>query len=270
MSATHKNHNGLLSLIGFGALAVIGGSLGYLYFGHEAHHGAAAKLENKSMEWAFDGITGSFDRQSAQRGFQVYKEVCAACHGVERLAFRNLSLIGFSEGEIKEIAKGYTFSTLNDSGEAVDRPGLPSDTLPPPYPNELAARAANNGAYPPDLSLMIKARPDGADYMYSLLTGYSEPPADFPLGEGMHYNAYFEGRQIAMPAPLADGQVTYMDGTAATVDQMAKDVTNFLQFVAEPEMEHRKQMGLKVMIFLAVFTGLFVVAKRRVWSKVKN
>ncbi|AFC72137.1 cytochrome c1, heme protein precursor [Rickettsia rhipicephali str. 3-7-female6-CWPP] len=227
-------------------------------------------LHPKKMKWSFDGVFGTVNREAAQRGFQVYKEVCSVCHGLNNLYYRNLKDIGFSDDEIKEIAKGYTIKDgPNDDGEMFDRPALPSDRFVPPYPNEQAARAANNGAHPPDLSLIIKARHDGANYIYSLLTGYTEPPADFKLMQGTHYNPYFPGEQIAMPPPLTDGQVTYMDGTNTSVEQMSQDITVFLQWAAEPEMEHRKSMGLKVMMFLVVFTIFFYIAKNRIWSNLK-
>ncbi|HJD55817.1 MAG TPA: cytochrome c1 [Rickettsia endosymbiont of Pyrocoelia pectoralis] len=227
-------------------------------------------LHPKKMKWHFEGLRGSVDRTAAQRGFQVYKEVCSVCHGLNNLYYRNLKDIGFSEEEIKEIARNYTVKDgPNDDGDMFDRPAILSDRFVSPYPNEQAARAANNGAHPPDLSLIIKARHDGANYIYSLLTGYSEPPADFKLMNGAHYNPYFPGSQIAMPPPLTDGQVTYMDGTNASVEQMSHDVAVFLQWAAEPEMEHRKSMGLKVMMFLVVFTIFFYIAKKRIWSSLK-
>jgi ubiquinol-cytochrome c reductase cytochrome c1 subunit len=221
----------------------------------------------KKMVWPFEGAFGTFDRQAAQRGFQIYKEVCSACHGLYNLSYRNLKDIGFSEAEIKEIAKSVTVKDgPNDQGEMFDRPGLPSDKFVRPFANEQAARAANNGAYPLDLSLIVKARHDGANYVFSLLTGYEEPPVGFKLMPGLHYNKYFPGHQVAMPPPLTDGIVTFMDGTHASVEQMARDVTIFLQWAAEPEMEHRKSMGLKVMIFLVIFTIFFYIVKRRIWS----
>ncbi len=182
------------------------------------------------------------------------------------MAFRSLDGIGFSEGEIKALAAEYTIADgPNDDGEMFDRPGKPSDRFPSPYPNEQAARSVNNGAYPPDLSLMIKARPDGANYTYSLLTGYSDAPEGMHMGEHMNYNAYFPGNEIAMPAPLSNGQVSYQDGTEATVDQMARDVVSFLQWAAEPEMEQRKRMGIRTLAFLLIMTVIFYVAKRRIW-----
>lgn len=224
----------------------------------------------KQMQWPFDGATGTVDRAAAQRGYQVYKEVCAACHSLKRLSFRNLEAIGFSEEEVKALAAGATVTDgPNDNGEMFERPGRPSDRFVAPFANDKAARAANGGAFPPDLSLIVKARQDGANYLYSLLTGYGDAPADVNMSEGMHYNEYFPGNQIAMPKPLSEGQVTFQDGTSASVEQMAHDVTVFLQWAAEPEMEHRKRMGIKAFIYLIIFTGLFYVAKKRIWSRVE-
>lgn len=225
----------------------------------------------KQVSWQFEGIFGTVDKQSAQRGLQVYREVCSACHGIHRVSFRTLTELGFSEAEVKKLASEYTVKDgPNEDGEMFDRPGLPSDNFPSPYPNEQAARAANGGAYPPDLSLMVKARPDGANYLHSLLIGYKEPPADFALPEGKYYNPYYPGGAIAMPAPLSSGQVQYGDGTEASMEQMSRDVVSFLQWAAEPEMESRKQMGVKVMIFLAFMTVFFYFAKKRIWSKLDN
>lgn len=226
----------------------------------------------KHVMWPFEGFFGTVDRQAAQRGAQVYLEVCSTCHGLSRLYYRNLQQIGFSEAEVKEIAKKYNVQDgPNDDGEMFERPALPSDRFVSPYANEKAARAANNGAYPPDLSLIVKARMNGANYIYSLLSGYNEtPPAGHVDMPGLYYNPYFEGGKLAMTAPLSDGRVTYMDGTEATVDQMAKDVAVFLQWAAEPEMEHRKSMGLKVMLYLVAFTAFFYIAKKRVWGNLSK
>ncbi len=223
----------------------------------------------RKMEWSFDGIFGTVDKPAAQRGLQVYKEVCSACHGISRVAFRNLTEIGFSPAEVKALAATYMVKDgPNDDGDMFERPGLASDKFVSPYANEQAARAAQNGALPPDLSLMVKARPDGANYVYSLLTGFGQDvPEHMKLDEGQYYNPYMPGGKIAMAAPLSEGVVTYADGTVASVDQMAKDVVNFLQWTAEPEMASRKQMGIKVLIYLAIFTGFMYVAKRRLWSK---
>ncbi len=223
------------------------------------------------LVWPFEGIFGTFDRQAAQRGAQVYLEVCSTCHSNHNLYYRNLKDIGFSEAEIKQLAQKYTVKDgPNAEGEMFDRPALPSDRFVSPYPNEEAARAANNGAYPVDLSLIIKARQDGPNYVFWLLSGYQDAPADVKLMPGLYYNPYFEGGQIAMPPPLTEGQVTFSDGTPATVEQMAKDVVVFLQWAAEPEMEHRKSMGLKVMIFLLVFTVFFYTAKKKIWKNISR
>ena len=223
------------------------------------------------LVWPFEGIFGTFDRQAAQRGAQVYFEVCSACHSNHNLYYRNLKDIGFSEAEIKQLAQKYTVKDgPNAEGEMFDRPALPSDRFVSPYQNEEAARAANNGAYPVDLSLIIKARHDGPNYVFSLLSGYQEAPADIKLMPGLYYNPYFEGGQIAMPPPLTQGQVTFSDNTPATVEQMAKDVVVFLQWAAEPEMEHRKSIGLKVMIFLLVFTVFFYMAKKKIWKNLSK
>ncbi len=235
----------------------------------EGEHGPKLKI----VEWSFNGITGTFDRQSIQRGLQVYKEVCSACHSIKRLAFRNLMDLGFSEAEVKAIAAGYTIQDgPNDQGEMFERPGRPSDYFPLVYPNDEAGKAVNNGALPPDLSLIIKAREGGADYIHSLITGFQDPPKGIKLSENAYYNPYYipGNGQIAMPPPLkSDNQVEYVDGTPATVDQMARDVVNFLQWVAEPEMEQRKGLGIKIIIFTLVFTILFYCAKKRIWKKVK-
>ena len=237
-------------------------------FGANADTPAKKPLQ---LVWPFEGIFGTFDRQAAQRGAQVYLEVCSTCHSNHNLYYRNLKDIGFSEAEIKQLAQKYTVKDgPNAEGEMFDRPALPSDRFVSPYPNEEAARAANNGAYPVDLSLIIKARQDGPNYVFSLLSGYQDAPADIKLMPGLYYNPYFEGGQMAMPPPLTEGQVTFSDGTPATVEQMAKDVVVFLQWAAEPEMEHRKSMGLKVMIFLLVFTVFFYIAKKKIWKNISN
>ena len=226
--------------------------------------------EPRQMDWPFAGPLGRVDEVAAQRGFQVYKEVCAACHGIKRVPFRRLADIGFSEAEIKAIAADYTvMDGPNDDGEMFERPARPSDKFPSPYANEKAARAIHGGAYPVDQSLIVKARKDGANYVYSLLTGYQEAPEGFAVPDGAHYNPYFPGKVIKMANPLNDGQVTYQDGTEATVDQMAYDVVNFLQWAGEPEMQERKSMGMKVLIFLSIMTVFFYLAKKRIWKDVK-
>ena len=218
--------------------------------------------------WSFDGPFGTYDRASAQRGFQVYKEVCSSCHSMKEAYYRNLTGIGLSDEQIKAIAASVTVPTLNDDGQPAERPGLPSDHFRSPFPNEKAARAANNGALPPDQSVIEKARDGGATYIFDLLTGYAQPPADMKMAEGMNYNRYFPGHQIAMAQPIHDGQVTYADGTTASVEQMARDAATFLTFIANPEMEQRKRMGVKIVLFLVLLTGVTYVVKRQVWADV--
>jgi ubiquinol-cytochrome c reductase cytochrome c1 subunit len=232
---------------------------------------SAEAMHPKHLNWEFDGFFGSFDRQSIQRGYQVYKEVCASCHSMHFIAYRHLQDIGFTEDEVKQVASEYmVMDGPDDNGDMFERPALPSDRFVAPFANEQAARAANGGALPPDLSLIVKARHSGPDYVYSLLNGYAEAPDDFVMTEGKYYNPYFAGMQISMPPPLYDDDaVEYNDGTAATKEQMAIDLVNFLQFAAEPETEVRKQMGIKVIIFLAIMTLLFVVAKKLLWNKIE-
>jgi len=221
------------------------------------------------QEWSFDGVFGTYDLASLQRGFQVYKEVCSVCHPVKHLYFRDLGAIGYSEDEVKAIAAGYQVSDgPNDEGQMYQRPGRPSDAIPGPFPNDQAARAANNGALPPDQSLIVKARPGGANYVYAILTGYKDAPAGFKMLEGMNYNEYFPGHQIAMPPPLSDNAVTFADGTSATVPQMAHDVVGFLTWAAEPNLDDRHRMGLKVILFLVVGAGVFYAAKRKIWAPI--
>ena len=244
-------------IIGFGLLGVSAGPAA----------AAGDEIKLPAQKWSFDGPFGTFDPASRQRGFQIYKEVCSACHALKQVYYRHLRDIGFSEDEVKAIAASVEVTDgPNDAGEMFQRPGRPSDRFKSPFANENAARAGNNGAYPVDLSLVVKARVGGADYLHALLTGYSDPPAGVKLNEGMNYNKYFPGHQIAMPQPLNADQVTYADGTKATVDQMSKDVTTFLAWAAEPELEARKRMGMKVVIFLVVLSALLFFVKRKVWS----
>lgn len=231
---------------------------------------AAEGVELKQIDWSFDGPFGTFDRAQLKRGFQVYREVCAACHSIKFVSYRNLSEAGgpeYTEAAVKTIAAESTvMDGPNNDGEMFERPAEPKDRIVKPYPNDNAARAANNGALPPDLSLMTKARKNGPDYVYSILTGYADAPEGVVMAEGMQFNHYFPGQQIAMPAPLTDDQVTYEDGTPATLDQMSKDVTAFLMWTAEPKLEHRHKLGLKVMIFLAVFAALLFAVYKRIWK----
>ncbi|MGI9387539.1 MAG: cytochrome c1 [Methyloligellaceae bacterium] len=252
------------------------------------------------QHWSFSGLTGHYDKGQLQRGFKVYKEVCAACHGLKYLHYRNLGEDGgpgFPEAEVKELARQAEFpSGPNDEGETTDgegnplvRPGLPSDSFVSPYANDAEARHNNNGALPPDLSLIAKARSagghsipviswlkdiamgyeeGGADYLYALLTGYTDPPAGLKLPEGMSYNAAFEGHQIAMPSPLGDDIVDYSDGTPQTAQQYARDVSAFLMWAAEPKLEERKGLGIRVMIYLAILSVLLYLTKRKLWSRI--
>jgi ubiquinol-cytochrome c reductase cytochrome c1 subunit len=221
------------------------------------------------QEWSFEGVFGTYDRAALQRGFQVYKEVCAACHQVKHLYFRDLTEIGYSEAEVKGIAAQVQVTDgPNDGGEMFQRPARPSDPIPGPFPNDQAARAANNGALPPDLSLIAKARDGGADYAYAILTGFKDAPAGMKMNPNMYYNPMFAGHQIAMPPPLSPDQVKFADSTPATVPQMAHDVVAFLSWAAEPTLEQRHRIGFKVILFLIVATGVFYAAKRKIWSRV--
>ena len=248
--------------------AIAIGALGLSAFLLALPAAAVEKIVLPEEKWRFDGPLGTFDRAELQRGFLVYKEVCAGCHSLKYLAYRNLAEIGFSAAEVKAIAAQVQVTDgPNEQGEMFQRPGLPADRFKSPFANEKAARAANNGAYPPDLSLITKARVGGPDYTYAVLIGYDDPPAGVLLADGMSYNRYFPGHQIAMPQPLAsDGQVDYADGTEASVARMARDVTAFLHWAAEPKLEERKRLGLKVGLFLLVLTGLFYLVKRKVWA----
>ncbi len=220
-------------------------------------------------DWSFEGIWGRYDKPALQRGFQVYVEVCAGCHGVEYLSFRNLEETGLSAADVQAIAAEYEIEDgPDDEGEMFTRPGRPADRIPAPFANDQAARAANNGALPPDLSLIAKARKGGPDYLHALLTGYvDEAPDDFDLGDGMSYNRYFAGGQIAMPQPLVGDDVEYTDGTEATLEQVAADLTQFLMWAAEPRLEDSKRIGLKVILFLIVLTALFYASKRKIWAR---
>ena len=247
---------GLTAFLGFGA-------------------GAAQAAEGVAIpphQWTFSGLFGTFDRAQLQRGFQVYREVCSSCHSIKYINFRNFTELGFPEDDVKSMAAEYTVvDGPDDDGEMFERPAILADAFPLAFPNEQAARAANGGAYPPDLSLMAKSRKSGPDYSYALLIGYrDEPPADsdIELMDGMYYNDYFPGHQIAMPPPLFEGQVEYADGTEATMEQMAEDVTAFMMWTAEPNLEVRKQMGVKVILFLLVLTAVLFAAKKKIWSDV--
>jgi ubiquinol-cytochrome c reductase cytochrome c1 subunit len=276
----------LVKPIGFLAgLAFVSALLAAILFSsHEAPEPTAASVyhkEPKEVRFSFDGPFGKYDREQLQRGFQVYKEVCSACHSMKLVAFRDLEEIGFTKPEVKAIAKQWAVEvpSINpDTGEPATRKALPTDYIPSPYANETAARAANNNALPPDMSLLAKAREGGAHYIYSIVTGYQDQPAElikrFPDAKtpnGLHYNPYFANLNIAMPPPLvSDGQVTYADGTKATVDQMAKDAAAFLMWAAEPKLENRHRWGLVVVLYLLIATGLAYGAYRNIWRDKKH
>ena len=224
------------------------------------------------VDWSFKGLTGTFDRASLQRGFQVYKEVCSSCHSMQYLSYRNLGESGgpeFTEAEVKAIAASFEVTDGPDSqGEMFTRPGRPSDMFVSPHPNKEAAAAANGGAYPPDMSVLVKARKGGANYIYSVLVGYEDPPPGVTLDQGVYYNKYMIGNKIKMSAPLIDDIIEYSDGTEATVDQMAKDVTTFLSWSAEPELEERHRTGVKVIIYLILLTILVYLSMKKIWSRI--
>ncbi len=242
---------------------------------------AAYHLAPKEELFPHDGPMGKYHKAQLQRGLKVFSEVCSACHSMKLVAFRNFADLGYSEDEVKAIAKGWKTETPSinpDTGEAATRPSLPSDHIPAPFANETAARAANNNALPPDLSLMAKARHDGPAYIFSLLTGYQKQPASllkqFPDSKtptGLYYNPYFANLNLAMPPPLtSEGQVTYDDGTKATVPQMAKDVAAFLTWAAEPKLENRHTAGWAALIFLLIFTVLTYMSYLNIWADKKH
>ena len=231
--------------------------------------------ENKAQllknNWSFDGIFGTFDRASLQRGYQVYQEVCAGCHSVQHLSYRNLSEKGgpeFSTEEAKAIAAQFEVKDgPNEDGEMFTRPGRLSDKFVKPFPNAKAAAAANGGAYPPDMSVLAKARKGGADYIYSLLMGYEEAPAGYELDDGVYYNKYMPGQKIKMAEPISEGAVEYADGTETTKAQIAKDVTAFLVWAADPHLEARHKMGFKVFFYLIILLTMVYLSKQKVWSR---
>ncbi len=232
----------------------------------------AAESSTKSLpqhEWSFEGITGTFDRGALQRGYQVYSEVCSGCHSMKLLYYRDLIDIGFSEDQVKAIASEFTvIDGPNDEGEMFERDARPADRFVSPYLNDNEARANNNGAYPPDLSVITKAKKDGANYIYNLLLGYKDPPADMEVGEGMYYNIYMAGNQIAMPQPIYDESVDYADGTNNSAEQLAEDLVVFLTWAAEPELEVRKNLGIKVILFFIILGFIIFLAKNRLWREV--
>ena len=235
---------------------------------------AAEKIEYLKTDWSFKGLFGKFDRGALQRGYQVYTEVCSSCHSMKYLSYRNLAEKGgpeFSEAQAKAIAASFEVTDgPNSDGEMFTRPGKLSDKFVMPYENVKAAQAANGGAYPPDMSVLVKARGGGANYIYSLLQGYVQPPADMVLDDGVYYNKYMYGNKIKMSSPLTDGLVEYADGTEATVEQMSKDITTFLMWSAEPHLEARHRMGFKAIVYLIILTILVYFSMKKIWSRIET
>jgi len=281
---------GILVGLGFSFVALLSFGVGaYIAATDPAEQASyySFKQESRAPEggFQFTGALGNWDITQLQRGYQVYKEVCAACHSLEYVAFYNLEDIGYNKDQVKAEAANWLVPGINpDTGESVSRPGTPPDHFPSPYPNAVAAAAANNNAVPPDLSLITKARHDGTNYIYSLLSGYDDPNSftnaagevfaeaapDYMPGPGLNFNPYFENINIAMAPPLtADGQVTYADGTEATVEQMSADVAAFLTWAAEPSLIERKQTGWWVIAFTLFATILAWLAKKQIWAGVK-
>ncbi len=235
---------------------------------------AAEKVEYLKTDWSFKAPFGKFDRAALQRGYQVYTEVCSSCHSMKYLSYRNLVQSGgpeFSESQAKAIAASFEVKDgPNADGEMFMRPGRLSDKFVMPYENEKAAQAANGGAYPPDMTVLVKARGGGVDYIYSLLQGYEDPPAGVTLDDGVYYNKYMYGNKIKMSNQLSDGLVEYSDGTNATVEQMAKDVTTFLMWTAEPHLETRHRMGFKAIVYLIILTILVYFSMKKIWSRIET
>ena len=235
---------------------------------------AAEKVEYLTTDWSFKGLFGKFDRSALQRGYHVYTEVCSSCHSMKYLSYRNLAQEGgpeFTEAEAKAIAASFEVTDgPNSDGEMFTRPGKLSDKFVMPYENVKAAQAANGGAYPPDMSVLVKARGGGVDYIYSLLQGYEDPPAGVTLDDGVYYNKYMYGNKIKMANQLSDGLIEYSDGTKATVEQMSKDVTTFLMWAAEPHLESRHKMGFKAIVYLIILTILVYFSMKRIWSRIET
>ena len=235
---------------------------------------SAEKVELIKIDWTFKGLLGKFDRASLQRGYQVYTEVCAACHSMKYISYRNLMEKGgpeFSEAQVKAIAASFEVTDgPNADGEMFSRPARLSDKFPMPYPNEKAAQAANGGAYPPDMSVLAKARKGGVDYLYSVLLGYEDPPAGVTLDEGVYYNKFMYGNKIKMPKVLEDDLIEYSDGTPVTEEQMAKDVVTFLMWSAEPHLETRHKMGFRAIIYLIILTVLVYFSMKKIWSRIES
>ena len=227
-----------------------------------------------STEWSFKGFTGKFDRASLQRGYQVYTEVCASCHSMQYLSYRNLAEPGgpeFSETQAKAIAANFEVTDgPNNDGEMFTRTAKLSDKFVKPYQNMQEAKISNGGAYPPDMSVLVKARSGGADYVYSVLLGYGDPPSDLVIEDGVYYNNYMPGNKIMMPNPLSEDLVEYNDGTKATSEQMAKDVVTFLAWAAEPHLEARHKMGFRAIIYLIILTILVYFSMKKIWSRIES
>ena len=249
-------------------------SLSILLSGFFFSSQSAEKVEYLKTDWSFKGLFGKFDRGALQRGYQVYTEVCASCHSMKYVSYRNLAEKGgpeFTEAQAKAIAASFEVTDgPNSDGEMFTRPGKLSDKFVMPYENVKAAQAANGGAYPPDMSVLVKARGGGVDYIYSLLQGYEEAPSNISLDDGVYYNKYMYGNKIRMAAPLSDGLVEYGDGTSATLEQMSKDVTTFLMWSAEPHLESRHRMGFKAIVYLIILTVLVYFSMKKIWSRVES
>ena len=235
---------------------------------------SAEKVELLKTDWSFKGLLGKFDRGSLQRGYQVYTEVCSSCHSMKYVSYRNLAEEGvpeFTEEQAKAIAANFeVLDGPNSDGEMFTRPAKLSDKFVMPYENVKAAQAANGGAYPPDMSVLAKARSGGVDYIYSVLLGYEDPPAGVILDDGVYYNKYMYGNNIKMSQPLSDGLVEYSDGTVASEEQMAKDVTTFLMWAAEPHLESRHKMGFKAILYLIILTILVYFSMKKIWSRIES
>ncbi|XP_063306290.1 cytochrome c1, heme protein, mitochondrial [Pelobates fuscus] len=250
---------------------IVAGGSGLAFALHQSVKASELELHPPNYPWSHNGFLSSLDHTSVRRGYQVYKQVCASCHSMEYLAFRNLVGVSHTEAEAKALAEEYEIlDGPDDNGEMFTRPGKLSDYFPKPYPNPEAARAANNGALPPDLSYIVNARHGGEDYVFSLLTGYCDPPAGVPLREDLHYNPYFVGQLIGMAPPIYNEVLEYDDGTPATMSQVAKDVCTFLRWAAEPEHDHRKLMGLKVLLISSILIPVLYYMKRHRWSVLKS
>uniref|UniRef100_A0A1A8G260 Cytochrome c1, heme protein, mitochondrial n=1 Tax=Nothobranchius korthausae TaxID=1143690 RepID=A0A1A8G260_9TELE len=250
---------------------VTAGGAGLALMLHQSVKASDWELHPPNYPWSHSGPLSSLDHASVRRGYQVYKQVCAACHSMEYLAFRNLVGVSHTEEEVKALAEEFEIvDGPDENGEMFTRPGKLSDYFPKPYPNPEAARAANNGALPPDLSYIVNARHGGEDYVFSLLTGYRDPPAGVSVREGLYYNPYFPGQAIGMAPPIYNEVLEFDDGTPATMSQVAKDVCTFLRWAAEPEHDQRKRMGLKFLMGSAIFIPLVYYMKRHKWSVLKS